>query len=169
MSWQTLVSTGTAARSTSPEGYPSLPLAEGGKLVYDGPTLNAEDRRVLRAFVTQLDVGLERRRLQARAAQASALAQADRLRTAILRAVSHDLRTPLASIKASATSLLQDDIVWPDEARHEFLSTIDEETDRLNVLVGNLLDMSRIETGAHRRDACGRSGSTRSCPRRCTA
>ena len=64
-------------------------------------------------------------------AQAAALAQADRLRTAILRAVSHDLRTPLASIKASATSLLQDDIEWPDDARHEFLSTIDEETDRL--------------------------------------
>jgi two-component system sensor histidine kinase KdpD len=146
-SWRTLVSTGSPAL-TSPDGHPTLPLAEGGKLVYDGPTLNAEDRRVLRAFVTQLDAGLERRRLQARAAQASALAQADRLRTAILRAVSHDLRTPLASIKASATSLLQDDIVWPDDARHEFLSTIDEETDRLNVLVGNLLDMSRIETGA---------------------
>jgi two-component system sensor histidine kinase KdpD len=145
--WRTVVSTGTPPL-VSPVGHPSLPLGEGGKLVYDGPTLNAEDRRVLRAFVTQLDAGLERRRLQARAAQAAALAQADRLRTAILRAVSHDLRTPLASIKASATSLLQDDIEWPAEARHEFLSTIDEETDRLNVLVGNLLDMSRIETGA---------------------
>jgi two-component system sensor histidine kinase KdpD len=145
-SWHTVVSTGEPPLR-APEGHPNLPLAEGGRLVYDGPTLNAEDRRVLRAFVTQLDAGLERRRLQARAAQASALAQADRLRTAILRAVSHDLRTPLASIKASATSLLQDDIVWPEDARHEFLSTIDEETDRLNVLVGNLLDMSRIETG----------------------
>jgi two-component system sensor histidine kinase KdpD len=145
--WRTVVSTGTPPL-VSPDGHPTLPMAEGGRLVYDGPPLNADDRRVLRAFVTQLDAGLERRRLQARAAQAAALAQADRLRTAILRAVSHDLRTPLASIKASATSLLQDDIDWPEEARHEFLSTIDEETDRLNVLVGNLLDMSRIETGA---------------------
>ena len=70
------------------------------------------------------------------------------MRTAILRAVSHDLRTPLASIKASATSLLQEDVDWTPNARHEFLATIDEETDRLNELVGNLLDMSRLETGA---------------------
>ena len=61
--------------------------------------------------------------------------------------MSHDLRTPLASIKASATSLLQDDVDWTPEARHEFLATIDEEADRLNVLVGNLLDMSRLESG----------------------
>jgi len=132
----------------SPDVHPSLPLVEGGVLVYDGPTLTTDDRRVLRAFVTQLDASLERRRLESQAAEAAALAQADRLRTAILRAVSHDLRTPLASIKASATSLLQDDIVWPEDARNEFLETIDQETDRLNVLVGNLLDMSRIETGA---------------------
>jgi len=66
----------------------------------------------------------------------------------LLAAVSHDLRTPLASIKASVTSLLQQDIDWPPEATREFLETIDEESDRLNSLVGNLLDMSRLQTGA---------------------
>ena len=70
------------------------------------------------------------------------------LRTALLRAVSHDLRTPLSSIKASVTSLMQQDIAWTPAATKEFLLTIDEETDRLNSLVGNLLDMSRLQSGA---------------------
>ena len=74
--------------------------------------------------------------------------EADELRTGLLRAVSHDLRTPLASIKASVTSLLSQDIQWDDEQRREFLVTVDVETDRLNRLVGNLLDMSRLEAGA---------------------
>ena len=82
------------------------------------------------------------------AAKAEAAAEGDRLRTAILRAVSHDLRTPLASIKASSTSLLQDDIEWSEESRREFAMTIDEEADRLDRIVGNLLDLSRLDAGA---------------------
>lgn len=81
------------------------------------------------------------------AARAETAAEGDRLRTAILRAVSHDLRTPLSSIKASASSLLQDDIEWSDHDRHEFLTTIEEEADRLDRIVGNLLDLSRLEAG----------------------
>ncbi|MGH2603133.1 MAG: sensor histidine kinase, partial [Dehalococcoidia bacterium] len=69
-----------------------------------------------------------------------------------LSAVSHDLRTPLASIKASVSSLLQQDVTWDTESRHEFLTAIDEETDRLTRLVSNLLDLSRIEGGALRPD-----------------
>ncbi|MEZ5141690.1 MAG: DUF4118 domain-containing protein [Acidimicrobiales bacterium] len=103
---------------------------------------------VLAVFAAQLASALERSRLEAEAAQARARVEADELRTAILRAVSHDLRTPLASIKASVTSLLQGDVDWTAEAQHEFLATIDEETDRLDRLVGNLLDMSRIDSGA---------------------
>lgn len=82
------------------------------------------------------------------AAKAEAAAEGDRLRTAILRAVSHDLRTPLASIKASSTSLLQEDIEWSAESRREFAMTIDEEADRLDRIVGNLLDLSRLDAGA---------------------
>ncbi|CAB4800731.1 unannotated protein [freshwater metagenome] len=81
------------------------------------------------------------------AAKAEAASEGDRLRTAILRAVSHDLRTPLASIKASSTSLLQDDIEWSNEARKDFALTIDEEADRLDRIVGNLLDLSRLDAG----------------------
>ncbi|MEO6989537.1 MAG: DUF4118 domain-containing protein [Aquihabitans sp.] len=122
-------------------------LQEGARLVLHGPTLAAEDQRVLRAFVAQLSSALEQRRLRADAAAASMAAESDALRTALLRSVSHDLRTPLSSIKASVSSLLQDDVDWPLEATTEFLTTIDEETDRLNELVGNLLDMSRLQTG----------------------
>jgi two-component system sensor histidine kinase KdpD len=131
-----------------PEGHPSFDLLDGTKLVLVGADLPADDRRVLQAFVAQLTQTLEHRRLTEQAADADALAEADLLRTAILRAVSHDLRTPLASIKAAATSLLQGDVEWNATERQEFLLTIDEETDRLNRLVGNLLDMSRLEAGA---------------------
>ncbi len=132
---------------TRPEDGESLPLAEGAVLVMSGPALSADDRRVLQVFAAQLSSALERRRLRREAAESAVMAEADQLRTAILRAVSHDLRSPLASIKASVTSLLQDDVQWSDEDLGSFLATIDEETDRLNDLVGNLLDMSRIETG----------------------
>ncbi len=70
------------------------------------------------------------------------------LRNALLAAVSHDLRTPLASIKASVTSLLAEDVRWPPQVAREFATTIDQETDRLTYLVANLLDMSRLATGA---------------------
>jgi two-component system sensor histidine kinase KdpD len=103
---------------------------------------------VLEAFAGQLATALEQRRLRAKAAEAETRAEADQLRTAILRAVSHDLRTPLASIKASSTSLLADDIAWSATQQRDFVETIDEEADRLDRLVGNLLDMSRIESGA---------------------
>ena len=79
---------------------------------------------------------------------AAGLAEANDLRAALLAAVSHDLRTPLSSIKAAATSLLQRDVDWTPQATSELLATIDEEADRLNALVGNLLDMSRLQSGA---------------------
>jgi two-component system sensor histidine kinase KdpD len=112
-----------------------------GKLTGDG-------ERVLRPFTAQLAATLERRRLHDEAERAAVLAETDRLRTALLRAVSHDLRSPLASIKASVTSLLQGDVAWSPLEEREFLSTIDEETDRLNGVIGNLLDAGRLEVGA---------------------
>jgi two-component system sensor histidine kinase KdpD len=90
----------------------------------------------------------EARALSEERARARALEEADRLRTALLNSVSHDLRTPLASIKASVSSLLDQEVTWPDADRDEFLETIDSETDRLSRLVNNLLGMSRIEAGA---------------------
>jgi len=83
-----------------------------------------------------------------RRSEAEALEKVNELRTAILAAVSHDLRTPLSSIKASVSSLREPDVTWSDEETREFLAAIEEETDRLTSLVGNLLDMSRIQTGS---------------------
>ncbi len=131
----------------APNGRVHLDLRDDVLLVMEGPALHSDDLRVMGAFLAQVDTALEHRRLRRDAADAAATAEGDRLRTAILRAVSHDLRTPLASIKASVTSLRQTDVDWSPHDRTEFLATIEEETDRLNQLVGNLLDMSRLETG----------------------
>jgi two-component system sensor histidine kinase KdpD len=117
-------------------------------LVLRGAQLTADGQRVLRTFLSNLAVALHARRLQADAAVATRLAEADSLRTALLQAVSHDLRTPLASIKASASSLLQADVAWTADQRREFAYTIEAEADRLNRLVTNLLDMSRLQAGA---------------------
>jgi two-component system, OmpR family, sensor histidine kinase KdpD len=122
-------------------------IGPGVLLVLDGPTLSADDRQVLNAFATQLAAVRERARLSEAAASASALGQTNELRAALLQAVSHDLRTPLSSIKAAASSMRQPDVEWSAADVAEFLATIEDEADRLNALVGNLLDMSRLQAG----------------------
>ncbi len=86
--------------------------------------------------------------LATEAARAQGLAESNRIRTALLAAVGHDLRTPLASVKASVSTLRQTDVTWSPEDQAELLATIEEGADRLNSLISNLLDMSRIQTGA---------------------
>ena len=113
-----------------------------------GRTLTGDDQRVLRALADQLAVAIERSQLGREAAEAEALAQVDAVRTALLRAVSHDLRTPLASIKAMVSGLLESDVQWRPGDVRDALETVDEEADRLNRLVGNLLDASRLQIGA---------------------
>jgi two-component system sensor histidine kinase KdpD len=112
-----------------------------------GGRLTGADRQVLNAFAAQLTAARERARLSTAAAQATELTEANALRTALLQAVSHDLRTPLASIKASASSLRQPDVQWSPQDEAAFLATIEDETDRLTALVSNLLDMSRLQAG----------------------
>jgi len=104
--------------------------------------------RVLDAFGVQAAAALDRERLRAQAAHAEALAEGNRMRTALLTAVSHDLRTPLASVKASVSTLRQTDVEWTPEDQAELLATIEEGADRLDALISNLLDMSRIQTGS---------------------
>ncbi|WP_461023275.1 sensor histidine kinase [Thalassiella azotivora] len=91
-----------------------------------------------------------RSRVAAAAEQARAddLAAVDRVRAALLAAVGHDLRTPLAATKAAVSSLRQDDVPWSDADRAELLATVEESTDRLTALVDNLLDLSRLQAGA---------------------
>jgi len=146
--WSVETAVGEPVPQRPEAGQLSVPLGRDSVLVVVGSGLDERDLGLLRAFTSQLALAIERRHLQAEAAVASNLAEANELRTALLAAVSHDLRTPLASIKASVTSLLQRDVDWTPEARRELLETIAEETDRLNGLVGNLLDMSRLSTGA---------------------
>jgi two-component system sensor histidine kinase KdpD len=106
------------------------------------------ERRVLATFANQAALAVERGQQEEERNRAVALQETDRLRTALLNSVSHDLRTPLASIKASASSLLDPEVRWSEAEREEFLATINSEVDRLTRLVHNLLDMSRIEAGA---------------------
>jgi len=103
---------------------------------------------LLAGFAAQTAAALDRERLRTQAAQAEALAEGNRMRTALLAAVSHDLRTPLASIKASVSSLRQTDVAWTEADEEALLATIEENADRLDGLIGNLLDMSRLHTGS---------------------
>lgn len=146
--WEIETAAGEPVPTRPEEGTFTVPIGPLELLVVVGAALTEQDLEVLRSFAAQVQVAVERRRLRADVEAATVLAEGNELRTALLAAVSHDLRTPLASIKASVTSLLQRDVAWTTEATREFLETIDEETDRLNSLVGNLLDMSRLQTGA---------------------
>jgi two-component system sensor histidine kinase KdpD len=146
--WHVDAAAGTHPPTSPVDGNIALALPGDATLVLRGSELRAEDREVFDAFATQLGVAIESRRFQVEAAGAAALAKANELRTALLAAVSHDLRTPLASIKTAATSLLSDDVSFDPAATRALLETIDDESDRLNRLVGNLLDMSRLQTGA---------------------
>ncbi|WP_276961428.1 ATP-binding protein [Ferrimicrobium acidiphilum] len=146
--WTPEIATGPHPPSSPKEATLSIPIGSDLLLVLDSARLRAEDREMLSIFVTQIAVAVANRQLREQAAEAAALAKANDVRTALLVAVSHDLRTPLASIKVAVTSLLPDDATWDLTAARTLLETIDAEVDRLNALVFNLLDMSRIQTGA---------------------
>ncbi|MFF3249953.1 DUF4118 domain-containing protein [Actinacidiphila glaucinigra] len=124
-----------------------VPVSDNLSLALVGRVLPASDRRVLSAFAAQAAGVLDRQRLEDEAARAHKLAEGNRIRTALLAAVSHDLRTPLAAIKAAVSSLRSDDVAWSEEDEAELLEGIEEGADRLDNLVGNLLDMSRLQTG----------------------
>lgn len=145
--WIVEAGVGDPLPASPAEGTEALSLDEG-TLVLTGAKLHAEDRTVLRAFAAQLAVAARSRRLGREMSKASEVARVGDLRSAILASVSHDLRTPLSSIKASVTSLRQRDIAWTQDQIDEFLATIEDENDRLTTLVGNLLDMSRLQAGA---------------------
>ncbi len=118
------------------------------RLWFDQSNLSIEETRMLSAFSNQGALAIERVRLFKSENLAKILEESDRVKTSLLNSVSHELRSPLAAIKASASSLRSGAVKWDTQARTELLATIDEETDALNLLVGNLLDMSRIEAGA---------------------
>ena len=148
--WSTIAMAG----DVSPPATATLSLSNANSrdgehtLELYGRSLSPDDQRLLRALADQLAVAIENQILESEAAEAAALADIDAVRTALLRAVSHDLRTPLASIKAMISGLRDPTVAWTAEETAEALVTVDEETDRLNVLVSNLLDASRLQIGA---------------------
>lgn len=147
--WALAASSGAHPPAPDEASVTRLGAANGAVLaVREREPLTSADRDLLRSLADHLALALDARELQADAARAAALEQGDALRTSILRAVSHDLRTPLASIKASVSSLLGHEVQWDAETVEHFHRTIDTEADRLDRLVGNLLDMSRLQAGA---------------------
>ena len=133
-----------------PPERPSLTVeaTDGLQLVAYGPEVFAEDRRLLSMLAAMASRAWQGQQLAEQAAQARQLAETDRVRSALLAAVSHDLRTPLAGIKAAVSSLRQEDVPWTEEEQRELLLTIEESTDRLTDLISNILAMSRIQAGA---------------------
>lgn len=131
---------------TGPEQ--EVPVGPDHVLVLHGDASRTADEPLIAALVAHATVLLERRTAMAVKAEQRYLAEGERTRTALLAAVSHDLRTPLAAVKAAVSSLRDPGITWSDEDRADLLETIEDGADRLDALVVDLLDMSRLQTGA---------------------
>jgi two-component system, OmpR family, sensor histidine kinase KdpD len=144
--WVPVAASGSAAGPARPTRVPVRP---GLELVLSGQSAPITPL-LLEGFAAQAGAALDRDRLRTQAAQTEALAEASRMRTALLAAVSHDLRNPLASIKASVSTLRQTDVQWTAADEAALLATIEDAADRLDALIGNLLDMSRLTTGSLR-------------------
>jgi two-component system, OmpR family, sensor histidine kinase KdpD len=145
--WRPVAEAGGPAPARPADAQFAAELDQGAMLALSGPSLSGEDTRLLGPFVTQLRLAQERARLQGEAAAAAELAEADAARTALLEAVSHDLRTPLTGIKAAVSSLLSGGADWSPDTTREFYKIINSEADRLTALISNLLDISRLRAG----------------------
>jgi two-component system sensor histidine kinase KdpD len=142
---------GTDGRGTGRPGTGgevAVAVGPDDRLVLRGRVLAASERRVLVAFAGHVAAALERARLAEAAAEVEPVRAADRMRTALLAAVSHDLRTPLAAGWAAVSSLRSRDVRFTGAERDELLATAEESLARLDRLVDNLLDMSRLQAGA---------------------
>jgi two-component system sensor histidine kinase KdpD len=146
--WTVVACVGNPICLAPGDGDAEVHVDDSYTLVLAGHPLPAQDRRVLEAFAAQATIALRQERLEEAAATAGSLAEVDRLRTALLSAVSHDLRTPLASAKAAVGTLRMSDLALSENDRAELLATAEESLDRLSGLVENLLDMSRLQAGA---------------------
>jgi two-component system, OmpR family, sensor histidine kinase KdpD len=142
-----------ATGSSDPAAYPLVAGTRHVGVIYlDGPRMRgiAARRRLLPALASLLGVAVDRERLAAEALEAEALRRTDAMKTALLRAVSHDLRSPLMAILTSASALAREDLALDPDDRRELLATISGEAARLDRLVTNLLDLSRLQAGAAR-------------------
>jgi two-component system, OmpR family, sensor histidine kinase KdpD len=145
--WDVLARTGTFEVDQVRDASVRAPVDDRTELVLCGPVIGADEGRLVSAFAMHAAAVLSREELVRQARVATGLAKDSRTRTALLAAVSHDLRTPLASIKAAVSSLRQDEVTFSPTDVADLLESIEDSANRLNAMVGNLLDMSRLQTG----------------------
>jgi two-component system, OmpR family, sensor histidine kinase KdpD len=145
--WRVIASVGPDPVD-DPDSADAAASADHVTVAVRGRALDGPDQRMLSLFALQAALTLEQQRLTDAAAAAEPLAEADRMRTALLSAVSHDLRSPLASATAAVDSLSNSAIQWTPEQRADLIATAKESLDQLSRLVDNLLDMSRLQAGA---------------------
>ncbi|HEX6358411.1 DUF4118 domain-containing protein [Actinophytocola sp.] len=146
--WRQIACAGGGGCTEPDEADVDVPVTPDVHLALRGRTLPAADRTVLEAAARQALLALRQQRTAAEAVEARRRAETTQLRTALLSAVGHDLRTPLTSIKAAIGSLRSPDLALSTEDEQELLATVEESADRLTDLVDNLLDSSRLATGA---------------------
>ncbi|MFN8081734.1 MAG: DUF4118 domain-containing protein [Kineosporiaceae bacterium] len=146
--WQLVAGRGPQPPSRPEEAEVTVPAGDHLMLALAGRSLAAGDRTLLRAFAAQAQGLLERDRLARAAAQAARLEAGQKLRDALLGAVGHDLRTPLAAARAAVSSLQSSDVTWAPAERQELLDTAGQSLERLGRLVADLLDLSRLRAGA---------------------
>lgn len=139
-----LVSEGEPTRD---ERFTRVPVGTRATLELHGGSLHASERRLLAVIAVQLDAALEHSDLAVTASEVAPLAAADRVRSALLSAVSHDLRRPLGAATAAISGLRATDVQWSDADRHELLATAEESLATLTELVTDLLDVSRVQAG----------------------
>jgi two-component system sensor histidine kinase KdpD len=146
--WTYLERSGKDAPSDPEHAGAAITVGEDLLLVLHGPPLSAQDLRVVNAVAVQVEALLERDRLRAEAGAARAERERTSMRTALLAAVSHDLRTPLSAIKAGVSTLRSRDVTLPEKDQQALLEDVEHSTDQLQSLIDNLLDMSRLDAGA---------------------
>jgi two-component system sensor histidine kinase KdpD len=146
--WEIVASSGAEAPTRPAQAESVATVGDDLTLALRGRVLSAEDQHVLTAFAAHVAVAYRQRQLAAAARAIEPLAESDRQRTALLNAVSHDLRTPIAAAKAAISSLRDRDVSWNDADRGELLATAEQAMDRLAELITNLLDLSRLRADA---------------------
>ena len=146
--WQVTAASGSEPPAAPDQADTIVPVEPGALLALRGRVLAPSDRHVLSTFTAQATAALERKRLAVAAAEAATLQAADKMRTALLAAVSHDLRSPLAAARTAVSTLADTELVLDAHDRVELLEIADQSLTSLTQLVEDLLDMSRVQAGA---------------------
>lgn len=144
--WSAIAAVGDRASWPDGSGDITEPVGSQMRLVGNGPAIKQRDRRLLTSYAAGLARAVETERLAEAVAESREHLVASALRAALLTAIGHELRTPLAGVKAAVSSLRQDHVSWTPEQSAELLATIEESADRLDEVIANLIDMTRVRS-----------------------